>query len=315
MGAALVWWVWLQEVVFDKRVQQLVNSLVSSGVKDLVPLYDTAYGYRYPFVEELLGLGPIETANFLEELAEKGVLRKSLYLRYVICSRCKSPDVAPLYKCQHCGSLELRRRILTESKEGKISEVGEEEEPFIAQKGLRVVGMWFLCDNCKKTSDEPNYAFLCRECGEEFTLRKALLRDAYRYTLNEEFVDVLRESLMLYAPIRELLEEKGFIVEAPGTLTGSSGVSHRFDFIAYRYEGSDRKVYAVDVAMRDSPVEESDVISLFVKVFDAKPTKAILVVVPGATEKALKLAQSYGIDVVYGKDVQEAIERLGKALS
>lgn len=304
----------MQEVVFDKRVQQLVNSLVSSGVKDLVPLYDTAYGYRYPFVEELLRLGPIETANLLEELAEKGVFRKSLYLRYVICPRCKSPDVAPLFKCQHCGSLGLRRRILTESKEGRIAEVGEEEEPFITQKGLRVVGMWFLCENCKKMSDEPNYAFLCRECGEEFTLREALLRDAYRYTLNEEFADILKESLMLYAPIRELLEERGFIVEAPGMLMGSSGVSHRFDFIAYRYKGGDRKVYALDVASRDAPIEEAEVISLFVKVFDVKPDKAILVAVPGATDRALKLAQSYGIEVVLGKDIEEAIKKLGEAI-
>jgi len=88
-------------------------------------------------------------------------------------------------------------------------------------------------------------------------------------------------------------------VASPPILTGSSGVSHRFDFVAF--EG-DEKI-AFDIYDR---VSETDVIKTFVKKLDTGASAYMVCVSEKMTEGAGRLATEYGIRVLRSRSLESA---------
>ena len=139
---------------------------------------------------------------------------------------------------------------------------------------------------------------------------EASYKDVYSYSISEEAVKEASLGLVLIAPIREFLEERGFKVETPGFLKGSSGASHTFDITASK-EDISTYVMVLDVAVStDDVVAEQPVIALFAKVYDVAPDKVCLVAVPKMNESGRKLATLYKINLIEAKDQKEVIKAL-----
>jgi len=120
--------------------------------------------------------------------------------------------------------------------------------------------------------------------------------------------------LILISPIRELLEEHGFDVEAPGFLKGKSGASHMFDIMASR-DGISRNVTVIDLATAtEGVVSEQSVIGMFAKVYDVSPDKAYLIAIPEVNENGRRLATLYKIELIEAKGQKEALQRLKAAM-
>jgi hypothetical protein len=139
---------------------------------------------------------------------------------------------------------------------------------------------------------------------------EAISKDVYSYSVSEEAIKEASLGLVLIAPIRGFLEERGFKVETPGFLKGASGASHMFDIAASREEIS-KYVAVFDVAAStDDVVAEQPVIALFAKVYDVAPDKACLVAIPEMNESGKKLATLYKINLIEAKDQKEIMRAL-----
>jgi transcription elongation factor Elf1 len=311
----------------DERVQALISSFLSGNLRVINPIFDLRHGFRYPIVEEIVG-GPPKDRKFLDELYEAGVLRRELYDRIIYCPSCGSPNVSTLYCCPYCRSIDIRRSSLVEHVEcGYI----DTEEKFNAKGKLicpkchkeliepeidyREAGVWCTCNKCGKSFDIPVPTHFCRECGERFPFEKALIEDAYAYSLNEEVVKSASLEWTVLAPIRSFMEERGFEVESPGFINGRSGVKHMFNIVAHG-RGTKRKVIVVNVSISGSnqPVPSQSIIEMFAKTYDSAIDRAFFIAIPRTDPNGRKLAKLYKISLIEAKNPDEAIEKLKQHL-
>ena len=111
-------------------------------------------------------------------------------------------------------------------------------------------------------------------------------------------------------------EERGQVVtggaisgfSSPLSTVGKSGIKHKFTFGTSGKEGTE---VVCDVVVSSSPVDETKVLSLFIKVYDVGAKQAVLCAVPSLSSEARKLANQYKILVVESKDDS----RIGDAMS
>lgn len=318
----------MRDPLDDRRVQALVNKFMSERVKAITPHFDLKRGLVYPEVEEIVG-GSSRAEEFLSMLYESGILRRELYEKIICCPKCRSVNVSILYSCPFCGSFDVGKSSLIEHIKCGFIDV---EEKF--RKGSRLVcpkcgrdlaeldvdfrraGVWCTCNKCGKSFDIPVPRHFCRDCQTNFTFEEAEFKNAYTYSLNEDIVKIVAMDWAILAPIKKLLEERGFMVETPGFVEGRSGVRHMFDMIA---QNNGRKPYKIAINISTStdekPVQEQAIIDMFAKAYDSNIEKKFLVTVPRVSESGKKLANLYKIRIIEAKNSDDALEKIKSSLN
>jgi len=100
-------------------------------------------------------------------------------------------------------------------------------------------------------------------------------------------------------------------LSSPLVVTGKSGVRHSFtlgtrDAVAV--------VLACDIVVGASPIDETKVLALFIKVYDVNARNVILCSVPSLTQEARRLASQYKMVVLEAPSRELIIEKLSDAL-
>lgn len=308
----------------NRTVQLLLSGFIGGMVKELSPEFDSDRKARYPILENIdetnAGMNPSE---ILDELAYAGVLERKLYERLVRCPKCGSHSQVFLrLKCPECGSLQLESSKLIEHLVcGAVHEFEEfavsEQircpscQEALVQEGedFRVVGTFERCDSCRVHFDEPAKTFACRTCQEEFDVKDAAYYDTYTYSLNGNVSAEVKG--MIGLPLfKATLEELGFKVELPGTITGSSGMIHNFALSGTK----DGKTLAIDVVESEGGVDDKELFAFYTKIMDLKVTLGILVAVPHLSNRAKEFAtKAFSRDEVTYVEAStpaEAIEQL-----
>ncbi len=287
---------------------------------ELVPTFDLEHTARYPEVEAALD-GESEAARQLvERLWDAGILKRKFLEKVLVCPACLSANVSNDYVCPNCNSIDIERKTLLEHTAcGKIDSV----DNFLVEGGLlcpkcnkelveaggdyQKLGAWFQCSQCGKRSDIPSPIHRCRSCGHIFTIKDTGFVALYTYRLSADSEEEFKRTYVVMKPIGSILEEFQFRVEMPGQIAGRSGAVHRFDAVATKGAS---EVIVLDVMASEGPIGEVPVASLYAKVFDVSPTQAILVAIPGISDKARKLASLYKISVIEALNSEEAAMRL-----
>jgi uncharacterized protein YbaR (Trm112 family) len=309
------------ELYKDRNTQVFLGKFLSGEITQLEPVYDPRAGYRYQTVETIVGDANAEA--FLNRLWEAGILERRLYDKVIYCPKCNSANVSIHYCCPYCKSFEIRKSALIEHVKCGYMDV---EENFMKGDKLicpkcheelkkldvdhRKAGMWCTCKDCSKSFDIPVSMHFCRSCHENFTFENAIIKDVHSYTLKEEARKEVALSWVLVTPLREFLTEEGFQVESPAFFKGKSGANHMFDIAAYKGQPT-RKVTVIDIASStENAVSEQPVIALFAKTFDVSPERAYLIAIPRLNENGKKMAELYNIQIIEGKNQEEAIKTL-----
>jgi len=310
------------EVYKDHRVQLLLSKFTSKEISKLEPVYDPIHGYKYPVVEAIVGTTSV-AKELLKNLFDVGILKRELFDKVVYCPFCDSASVSIRYSCPLCKAFNIRKSSLIEHV--KCGYIDTEEHFRVADKlvcprcnkeltkpdvDFRKAGVWCTCNECGKSFDMPVVSHFCQNCHKGFMFEEATYKDVYSYSISEEAIKEASLGLVLIAPIREFLEERGFKVETPGFLKGASGASHMFDITASKEEIS-RYIAVFDMAAStDDVVAEQPVIALFAKIYDVAPDKACLIAIPKMNESGKKLATLYKINLIEAKDQKEVIKAL-----
>jgi len=314
------------EAFKDHRAQLVLSKFLSGELTKLDPVYDPAYGYRYPVIESVIG-DPKATEEFLTHLYELGILKREIFDKIINCLSCGSVNVSIRYCCPYCKSFNIKKSALIEhipcgyidtedrfKKEDKLVCPRCHTELNKPDVNYRKAGIWCSCNDCSKSFDIPVPSHFCRACKKGFTFEEALYKDVYSYSLNKEIMKEAGMGYILVAPIREFLQSRGFTVESPSFLKGKSGASHMFDVAASRGDIT-RNVIVIDLAMSaDEPVSEQSIIAMFAKVYDVVPEKACLIAIPKMSESGRKLAELYNIHLIEAKDQKEAMKALEAAI-
>ena len=96
---------------------------------------------------------------------------------------------------------------------------------------------------------------------------------------------------------------------SPLVVTGKSGVKHSFTLGT---KGPVSVALACDVVVSDppTPIDETKVLALFIKVYDVNANNVVLCAVPSLTPEAKKLASQYKIVVLEAPDKEQIFAKL-----
>ncbi|MHC1586743.1 MAG: TackOD1 domain-containing metal-binding protein [Candidatus Hecatellaceae archaeon] len=303
----------------------IIFKLLGKGELNIAPVIDHKVGVRYPLIEKSLNLKPEEVPELLEALTLEKVLTRSLYDKVFACPRCASINLSPRGICPSCGSFDIEKKRLVEHLrcgtkfiENKLFEGykprcpkdGAELEPH----EYRVLASWFECNVCKRKFDAPEVGMHCLNCGLDFKAREGEFLEVYSYALSDE-MSVYVKKLSNLKLLADGLTSLGYDVHFIESLEGLSGSKHNFDLVAYKAEGNRQVRIVIDLYSNDREIDGSVIISMFAKVLDVKPDRAVCVAIPSLSDVGKNLAKQYNIEVVEGVNIEEAASTLSRKLS
>jgi hypothetical protein len=101
------------------------------------------------------------------------------------------------------------------------------------------------------------------------------------------------------------------LFSSPLVVTGRSGVRHCFTL---GMKDSVSVVLACDVVVGPVPIDETKVLSLFIKVYDANANHVVLCAVPSLTPEAKRLASLYKMIVLEAPEKEQIFAKLSDVL-
>jgi uncharacterized protein YbaR (Trm112 family) len=295
-------------------VQQVCYHFVNGPKKPLEPLFEADRIPRY-IIEPENGVRLSVDAALLRRLAGIGILKTSLFEKILMCPQCGTPtSVYARFKCPQCASTDISINRMIEHltcgtiHEEKIFRIGNTMVCPTCKKTLqksneqRLIGLMCSCDKCGAHFEDPSQSFFCRKCEADFNLTTGIINDVYTYYINEKTLDEVRSQIGIPA-IAKVLQNSGFEVSMPGTVTGGVG---QFSIVAH----TGPRAIAIDIASSDVEVGVEPVLELFVKLLEAKPDIAVFGALPRLSTKAVEVAAMHGIKVAEGLTPSEVANKI-----
>ena len=295
-------------------VQQVCYHFINGPKKPLEPLFEADRIPRY-FIEPEKGVRLPVDAALLRRLAGIGILKASLFEKIFMCPKCETPsNVYARFKCPQCASTDISiNRMIEHLTCGTIHEegifrVGNAMVCPTCKKTLqkptdqRLIGLMCSCDKCGAHFEDPSQSFFCRKCEVDFNLTTGIITDVYTYYINEKTLDEVRSQIGIPA-IAKVLQNGGFEVSMPGTITGGVG---EFSIVAR----NGTRAIAIDIASSDVEVGVEPVLELFVKLLEAKPDIAVFGALPRLSTKATEVAGMHGIKIAEGLTPSEVANKI-----
>jgi len=295
-------------------VQQVCYHFINGPKKPLEPLFEADRIPRY-FIEPEKGVRLPVDAALLRRLAGIGILKASLFEKIFMCPKCETPsNVYARFKCPQCASTDISiNRMIEHLTCGTIHEegifrVGNAMVCPTCKKTLqkptdqRLIGLMCSCDKCGAHFEDPSQSFFCRKCEVDFNLTTGIITDVYTYYINEKTLDEVRSQIGIPA-IAKVLQNGGFEVSMPGTITGGVG---EFSIVAR----NETRAIAIDIASSDVEVGVEPVLELFVKLLEAKPDIAVFGALPRLSTKATEVAGMHGIKIAEGLTPSEVANKI-----
>ncbi|MGD2142400.1 MAG: hypothetical protein PVH79_02840 [Candidatus Bathyarchaeota archaeon] len=208
------------------------------------------------------------------------------------------------------------------SLENIIDNPGEAQHLLDQLEGINLLqkepcGHIASCKSCGSTRisqvtyGPPQSTWKCLSCGSSVS-DSPPLRPVHRYLLSPEGVERVTDHL-ISKPILDFLRERGYATQSPSTIMGESHVEHTFDIVAFNEEERE-SILAIDFAISDKRLGEEKVISMFAKVYDTNPQRALLVAFPGLSVKARRLAKQYELEVMETQNLKSLWKELLKII-
>jgi len=146
------------ELYRNKHVYGLLSTLHNRNLRHVAPVVHTIHGYNTDRVPGVVSGDRMQ--KILNLLTHYRVLYKTAVGMRMICPKCGSDEVSPVFMCPGCGSEVFERRT----------------------RGV------FLCRGlCGQRFTELKTVFGCNRCASRFTEADAYFQANYIYSLNEDF--------------------------------------------------------------------------------------------------------------------------------
>jgi hypothetical protein len=272
--------------------------------------------YYYPGAD--FGGGNISA--LLAELESYKILEKTMIDTVPICPGCQHSNFHVTYVCPYSQHTTLEHGTMLEHYACGNADFESNYRSGLGglicpkcRRPLKVVGTdyrklerAYRCNGCGKFFGTPKLNLPCRVCGRKNEEEDLTMAPVYGYRINNQLRSELIANCSLNANIIAFFEKSGFKVTSPIKMPGLSGVEYTFDLGAKK----DDEQIVLDMVSAEIEVGSQDVIAFFGKVYDAKPSKALLVAFPKLNREALRLGAMYGVDVVGAETPDEIISKL-----
>lgn len=295
-------------------VLALLNYLQKTGVGTLDPVFENSR-YRYPVVEQFV---ENDVIGVLEGLSGLGLLEKQLLDSVMVCPACESHSHMLKPVCPTCSSGRLMKGNVIEhmlcgyvdfeqefySRGFKCIKCDKEMKTLGVD--YRRAGVFFKCISCGRVTAVPVRRYICTECDRANIEEELTLKPYFRYVVVADKLAAVRGFFLDLTPLTSYLDSKGYHVECPAKINGSSGVSHDFTMYVNFVGQSISSGLVADVT---NEVTEEKIYEFFTKTFDVKAGASFLFVVGTAYERAKKLATTFNIQLIEFSSMDEMVDK------
>ncbi|HEY93195.1 MAG TPA: hypothetical protein G4O17_05570 [Dehalococcoidia bacterium] len=306
----------------NEKAMKLVAEILAGKIVDIRPAFDftSELGFVYPDAEKVLGIETEEVLSVLESLADKGMLKRDFFDKFLRCPQCQSVSLRPTTHCPKCGSGNIGRGRVFEHFPCKF--VGLEEE-FISrgkyicpkcQQELKTIGTDYQslgllrkCHDCDEVFSVPVIKWRCLKCSALTAEDRVSEVKIYSYSLNEAKRGWLEFELEPKSKLTEFLQQRGYEVQENATTKGRSGAEHSIDILATRDDGIVAYNVAIGVAVAEYKVGLEQIFDFDDKAYDIGIHDKVLVVIPGLNKEAEKFAGQQRIRVLEVKDLETVL--------
>ena len=301
-----------------KEANPVLNLFSKGSLQELRPVLDPQYGVRYPDIENATKIEPRSIPALLEKLAAHGILQAKVSEKIMVCDICSSSNLSARYLCPTCKSINLVRQTSVEHvtcgytgpqaefrKKGDLvvcPKCDNEFRPNGPEARVKVGDIQYTCQDCGTSTREPGIFFHCANCEALIPSKGVAFRSLYSYTL-ERNSNI--QSAVLLELASSMLKELGYQVQVPGTLTGRSGLKHKFDLVF-----SNGETGAVSVVGEPNISNERFLKEFFTSLFDSLPAFQVMIALPSASELARKLAMTNKTQIIEGGDMNTILRDL-----
>jgi len=310
------------EIVDNEKVIKLVAEMLAGNIVDIRPEFDFSGepGFVYPIVERLLAVRRDEVVSILESMADKDILKRDFFDKFLRCPQCLSAILRPSTRCPKCGSGNVTRGKAFEHFACKFIGLGDE---FVANGGyicprcgqeLRVIGgdyqglgLMNKCHDCYQVFSQPEIQWRCLKCGMVIPQDEVTEVDIYSYSFNEAKRGWLEFELKPKSQLIAFLRQRGYEVKEHTEVKGRSGAAHSIDILATRNDGIITYNIAIGVKVAGEKIGLGEIFDFDDKAYDIGIHDKILVVVPGLGKEAEKFANLQRIKVLEVKDLETVL--------
>jgi hypothetical protein len=295
----------------EPLTRQVLRNLIESDEEgEIIPSYHPATGFIYEEKNsQKIDKSQRYTRDFLENLLQLDILKKSFYDSISICPNCESPAVTLHPSCPKCKSHHIDKINLTEHIPcGYIDQKTKYKQDICPKCGKKLVegeyrnmGRWYVCRACGEKIEHPQFNLLCRQCNNNFTVEEAKVLEVPKFTLNPKRKQEIRQNVVSLENISKLLTDLGFKIEMPGSVTGlKSGMEYHFSILAKKQTNGKENVIAVDHEVAESEIQAQPLILYVYKISEIKVDLPIFIALPKLSETAKKISKAHDILTIEG---------------
>ncbi len=188
------------------------------GVLRPVPCPAVTLGHAYPRLEERFGINSSDAVRVLEDMADFGVIQRTLFNRVHVCPNCRRWTINFRETCPACASLDVEVEGLIHhfacSYVGLDSEYrnGSELRCPKCKQRLTHIGLdyerpnqTYVCRACAQIFEEPTITAQCLDCRWEGTGSDVLAWPIFEYDLTARGQEAVERGELRGLKLREMI--------------------------------------------------------------------------------------------------------------
>lgn len=304
------------DMLRNEKIQRILKTIRDGRVEVIEPRVEFNVVVKYP-IFDVINMSPEDVVKSLLALTEIGILTSEIVDNVVVCPQCHSHRLMIKVHCPSCNSSKLvMGRMIEHIACGHI----DFEEKFRSEEGLycpnckkslnklgvdyKVFSSLYRCLNCRSVFSSPNVEHIC-DNGHAFEKEELIIHNVMAFKVNPEKKSLIESLIFDVEAILKPLRDEGFIVTAPITIHGKSGVKHEFSF-AIQYDNDLPPAIIGSIHTSDRAASVTDVLALWAKARDVEAQHSIMITLSGIDDIGKKLAEAYNMKIVDGRDAYKA---------
>jgi CheY-like chemotaxis protein/Zn finger protein HypA/HybF involved in hydrogenase expression len=256
----------------------------------------------------------------LESLVKAGYIIKEPTELILTCPKCNSRNIRLHYLCQNCNNSDFNKGDILEHNKCGYSGLEDKFKDGDAlvcpkcRKQLKLIGVDYFkvesaytCAKCSHFFTTPELRYSCNACGHDtFRISDGKWTELFTYRINPDKITRIKQTIVSLSPIKNFLEEKGFLIESNVNPSLKYTTATKFDLVA---RSQDQTILLIilgsDIEENFARIVDLDTVS---KTMPGKISK-YAVIFSEPREVTRSLLKRFGIVTILVENVNNILEK------
>jgi phage FluMu protein Com len=302
----------------NRELIQVLEEIKNKNITSFQPCFEIHIGFHY---KDIMFRTIEEQIKFLEKLEDIGVVIYKKGSSILQCNSCKGYLFCSRFFCNLCKSSDLVSGVVIEHD--SCHNIDFDYKYVKADSQLRCekcnkilnaigvdysrIGVFFKCATCNTMLPTAEQQYLCLSCGKACPKDEVQISYLNEYLVDKQRLSTLLDDLNYMVLVVEELERFGIKCSFQAIATGTSGIQHCFDFIAYdKYNNPILILDTIGSLAETYDSNETFILSFIARCLDVRTSYRILVTLVDLEENLKTLTTLNNVILIRARTKEEA---------